>query len=90
MKATTTETTFGTVIRNGGQTIISADGAKLRDWARRGDWQGKPSVLADLDNGEVVFDKSGQPININETTRLVPADELDAWISECLQRAGYV
>lgn len=88
---TTTETTFGTVRRNLSETTISADGDTLRDWARRGDCRWPCSDLAKLDRIEVTFDSRGDLVDIigDENVEL-SADELNAWSSETLIRAGWL
>ncbi len=87
-----TETTFGTVTRAPGRTTITADGDTLRDWARRGDFSWPCSQLARLDGVTVVFDSVGRPNRPLGKRRSAPTsacDELDAWSSEVLVRAGY-
>lgn len=86
----TTHTTFGTVTRQLDGTLISADGETLRDWANRGDCRWPCSTLATLDGVEVVFDSCGDLVDIRGDERAdLACDELDAWSSEVLIRAGY-
>lgn len=87
-----TPTTFGTVTRNASRTTVSADGATLRDWARRGDCSWPCSVLARQASVEAVFDARGDLVELNADDGCLsdlPADELNAWTSEVLVRAGY-
>lgn len=85
-----TTTTFGTVTIEPGRTTISADGRTLRDWARRGDNRWPCSHLATLDEVTVIYDSRGDLVDISGDERAdLSCDELDAWASEVLQRAGY-
>jgi hypothetical protein len=87
-----TETTFGTVTRNGTETLVSASGATLRDWARRGDCSWPCSVLAQQESVTAVFDSRGDLVGLDGdegSLTDLPADELNAWTSETLIRAGY-
>lgn len=87
---TTTHTTFGTVRHNAGGTSISATGDELRDWAHRGDCRWPCSTLATLDGVEVQFDSRGDLVDISGDEHAdLACDELDAWSSEVLARAGY-
>lgn len=87
-----TRTTFGTVTRQASRTTIAADGATLYDWAHRGDCRWPCSVLARLDKIEVAFDSRGDLVNIDadeDDSADLSSDELNAWSSEVLIRAGY-
>jgi hypothetical protein len=85
-----TQTTFGTVTRDAGRTTVYADGETLRLWARRGDCSWPCSQLARLDEVTVIFDSRGDLVDIQGDERVdLACDELDAWSSECLVRAGY-
>jgi hypothetical protein len=89
----TTSTTFGTVTRESGYTTVSADGDTLRDWAHRGDNSWPCSALATLDACEATFCEVGDLIELrcteNDEDVDLSSDELNAWTSECLVRAGY-
>lgn len=83
-----TFTTFGTVCRfRSGSTLVTGQSYQLRDWARRG-WP--YSELASLESSflSVTFDAAGDLVDISADNDL-PSDELNAWTSECLIRAGY-
>jgi len=85
-----TRTTFGTVHRGDNRTVVSADGETLYDWAHRGDCRWPCSTLARLDRITVGFDSSGDLVDIEHPGAAdIPADELNAWTSEVLVRAGY-
>ena len=86
----TTPTTFGTVSRNDHRTCIYGAGIfgpvnQLAHWAGYNGWP--CSNLARLDDIAVVFDEAGDLVECTDDD--VPADELNAWASECLVRAGY-
>src|SRR3954464_11656857 len=86
----TTSTTFGTVARTDSSTVVSASGDQLRDWARRGDCSWPCSTLATLDGVAVTFDSRGDLVAIEGDERAdLACDELDAWSSEVLVRAGF-
>lgn len=86
---TTTVTTFGTVERDGTSTTIHATGDVLADWANRSDARWPCSVLATLDAVRVTFDSTGDLVDLEGDSDGLKADELGAWTSECLVRAGY-
>lgn len=86
----TTTTTFGTVTRTDSETTVSAKGETLRDWANRGDCRWPCSELAKLEGVTATFDSRGDLVDLEGDERAdLACDELDAWSSECLIRAGY-
>ena len=87
----TTKTTFGTVERDEYGTTLRASGDVLADWAHRGDCRWPCSELANLEWIQVEFDMRGDLVDIASNLRdcELSADELNAWTSETLQRAGY-
>ena len=85
----TTQTTFGTVRRDEHQTIVSADQGLLSDWANRGDCRWPCSELKWLESITVTFDAKGDLVDIEGDSEDLLNDELSAWTSECLIRAGY-
>jgi hypothetical protein len=60
-----TQTTFGTVTRNGGETTVAASGETLKDWARRGDCSWPCSVLARQEYVRAVFDSRGDLVGLD-------------------------
>jgi hypothetical protein len=94
-----TKTTFGTVTRfPNGTTAIYGAGQfgpenQLHAWANQSGASWPCSVLAGLDDIAVSFDAAGDLLEISGDDRdgiaELPADELNAWASECLIRAGY-
>jgi len=92
IEETITRTTFGTVTRKAGQTTITADGDTLRDWACRGDNSWPCSVLARLETITAAFDSSGDLVGLvgdDDDLAALSSDELNAWTSDVLIRAGY-
>ncbi len=96
---TVTRTTFGTVTRRAdGTTAIYGTGIfgpvnQLEAWARQPGNGWPCSELARLVDIAVKFDARGDLVAISgapdEMPAPVSADELNAWSSECLERAGY-
>lgn len=85
-----TQTTFGTVTRNAGNTTVAADALTLFDWSTRGDNRWPCSTLGALTRLEVTFDSVGELVGVVcEEGAEISFAELDAWASECLIRAGY-
>lgn len=94
----TTKTTFGVVERdeNGathiyGSNLIGKDKVSgfgsLVHWSTYVGWP--CSELARVADIAVAFDAKGDLVDISTDSDDIPADELNAWTSECLVRAGY-
>jgi hypothetical protein len=85
-----TRTTFGTVSRDAHGTRVSGTGTELRDWANRGGCRWPLSILAQLDAVTATFDTRGDLVDLTGDDDVdLTGDELGAWTSECLIRAGY-
>lgn len=85
-----TQTTFGEVVRDETETTVYATGETLSAWARNPYSAWPCSVLATTDETFVVFDSCGDLVDVEHPgADDIPADELNAWASECLVRAGY-
>jgi hypothetical protein len=69
-------------------TRVSGTGEQLRAWARNPYASWPCSELAQLDHFAAAFDLTGDLVDLTPDVD-VPADELNAWASECLVRAGY-
>ena len=90
-----TDTTFGSVARVGASTVITAHNAQLAGWASNPYASWPCSALRHYDRVTVTFDggdlvelaviENGLDVEAME----LAADELNAWSSECLIRAGY-
>lgn len=87
----TTTTTYGTVTRDERGTEVRGTADELSAWARNPYAAWPCSTLARLPHGIVAsFDLRGDLVDLSGVDGYdVPADELGAWSSEVLTRAGY-
>lgn len=89
----THKTPFGTVTIAADSVAIEAHSGQLYHWSHRPDFSWPVSWLDDLDSIRVVFDSSGlleceqDPPYDPETGEGsdIPADEFNAWSSDCLR-----
>ena len=85
-----THTTFGTVSRDENETRVSGTQKDFCGWANQPNNSWPCSALKMLDTLTATFDSGGDLVGLRggESSELM-ADELNAWTSEVLIRAGY-